>query len=372
MHICKKITIVFLSCCIVFLPGCELKKKLDVTLEETASGTQAPAVGEVVYVESGNLDREKVVQTFLGVSAEEAEKYIHPKYNSETNKLYETNSIMLSYAQDMLLYTDDNEGAASCYKMACYPNGAWAQNSLGSSIRKAYPEESLEGWTKEEVLAVCRPYAEACGYENADVQVYAMTLEVLQKSAEEKGNISAPGPGFEVVTYGEIADANEAGDTEKAEALREQMYSATGRGISWQKKDEAFLVVYRPYLNGLVTDSFLQRMTIIYVPQYQKIVYAEAYMPFSILDTGDETELISREAAVSETMLSLGAESEEDITINNIELVYSVRREELAEKGMVSPCWRIDYDLKRGSEEAMYMDGGTTLINAIDGHISTY
>lgn len=372
MHCCKKILPVFLLCCIAFLPGCELKKKVDVTLEEGSFGPQDAAVGEVLQVENGSFEPEDVVPVFLGVSAGEAEGYIYPKYNTETNKLYETDGIMMAYTSDYILYTDDNDGAASCYSMICYPSSSWVWNSLGSSLRNAYPEDSLESCTREEVLAACQPYADACGYADADVQVYAMSLEMLQKNSEAKGEISAPGPGFEVVTYGEIAEAENAGEEEKAEAFKNQMYSATKRGISWQKKDEAFLIIYRPYLNGLVVDSFLQRMTLIYAPQYQKVVYAEAYAPFSVLDTGDETKLISKETAVSETMLSLGAESEEDMTVNHIELVYSVRGEELAEDGTVSPCWRIDYDLKKGSEEAMHMDGGTTLINAIDGHVSTY
>ena len=86
-----------------------------------------------------------------------------------------------------------------------------------------------------------------------------------------------------------------------------------------------------------------------------------------------EIELITKEEAVANALPIIPVESEEDITVTNISLVYSPRSEQLFDKEtevkVINPCWRIDYVIKEDkiTTDQYQNDDGTVLINAVDG-----
>ena len=52
--------------------------------------------------------------------------------------------------------------------------------------------------------------------------------------------------------------------------------------IQWEEKDEAYLLIYRPYVNNLLVDGWGQTLVIVYVPQLEKVVLVKGYSPVQV------------------------------------------------------------------------------------------
>ena len=244
-------------------------------------------------------------------------------------------------------FWDDKDMAGSTYLAML--GAHFYKNECSNRLMQMYPEIELESCSREEALAACTPVAEACGYEDAQVSVYAMTFEALQEQAAfTKGYVrSAPGPDYENNFY------------------------------EWEKEHEAYLLVYKYTVNGRVLDSAKFDLMCIYVPKYEKIVYARGTHQLVATETSEETELISQEDAIAEVLLMLNLDSTEDITITGISMVYSPEGPKILnelEKKTMEPCWRIDYvlsDKVKATPGYMY-DDWTRMISAIDGRQVKY
>ena len=96
---------------------------------------------------------------------------------------YEKDGTVVIYNKDFAIsYSDENDGMASTYSHLMNPIGD------GSLLRETYPEESLASCTKEQAVKACEKYARLCGYEDAEVSSYAITLDAIQ-NIEKKDEV---------------------------------------------------------------------------------------------------------------------------------------------------------------------------------------
>ena len=108
----------------------------------------------------------------------------------------------------------------------------------------------------------------ACGYKDADVQVYAMTKEALNRVCKiNNTTTAAPDPNFyhpfsEAEKWRlnkERQEALEKEDTDLVQSIEQKMTELNEISyIQWEKKDEAYLLIYRPYVNNLLVDGWGQ------------------------------------------------------------------------------------------------------------------
>ena len=190
---------------------------------------------QTIQVVEKEFDKDQFVKTFLGVSSvAEAEQY-KPKH-SLGDYYYEKDETVVVYTRaseyGMVAYWDEHDGAADCYEAIVNTNN-YLSSGLGSSLRRQCPEEELDTCTKEQAIEACSKYAQACGYgEEADVSVYAFTLDIINEINKEWGNsISAPGEGFEVVTRGQIEELRDEGKDEEADKLYDRLNSADRKSV---------------------------------------------------------------------------------------------------------------------------------------------
>lgn len=247
---------------------------------------------------------------------------------------------------------------------------------MGDWLRDLYPEEGLECCSREEAIEICSPYAEAFGYGNADISVYAMTLECLEAAWRDRRG-HAPDPDFQIVSMEEIGTAREEGDDEKADQLYRQRLSAAGQGIAWTKEDEALMLIYRPLINGKAVNSSVQYLKLLYVPGYDGIVYASGYPCLSERESAGIQDVISQEKAVSEAILAMGVRSQESFRLRDISLEYYAPLElwrGTDEDKVATPCWKIDFERTEGmkEEKLLLSVNGSILVNALDGQWIEY
>lgn len=380
-----KLIMLCTSLCLLF-SSCKMVREMDVTLPaqngtvaEAESGEDgnnpaavgtASVTGDIVHLTQVELDRELFTEVFLGVSYEEAENYIPKHQYSEL--YYDKDGTELMYANGMVMYADENEGAASCYSLMLDPYGE-LDEGLGFGMRDIYPEEDIDSCTKEEAAAACQPYAEACGYSGAHISYYALDLDSLERIQKIPGCASsAPVPGFRVVTRDEIDDLYDLGKEEEAAELYQSRLSAPDQNIPWSKKDEALILVYQKEVNGLVLDSVFSQLVIIYAPQYGRPVYVYGQLPCG-MDTITRTEeLISREQALSTAMQALGIQNQADITVVDMQLVYSMEAVRMYEESTADPCWKIDYTLAEGKVSMGGKRSSSIKVDAVTGYVSVY
>lgn len=383
----KKRILVPITVAALLLTGCQFTKDFEVNLDDNYGVTvdeNGNFIGEVLKVQLSDFDINPALELLFGMPAEEIEPYRESEYSAD----YEVGDQEFGYsyysqeAACHFTYNDHIDGAADCY--TCMVLDKYCEQYLSQSMRAFYPEENLDTCTKEEAIAFCQPYAEAFGYGEAEVSVYAMTLECLNEINESNNNLfSAPGPGFERITFevrDEWASAISAGEKtlEEFMEMARDGHLAPGRGFEWEKKYEAMLLYYRPYLNGRIVDSYRQVMRIIYVPYYNRVVQLTSLLPYKMQEVASEEILVSPDEAVNTVLANIGASSPEDIIIDNISLVYSLRFSnlQLAKESQdnfytVNPCWRIDYT-REEYEDEYGMDKYTLVIDAIDGIVNYY
>lgn len=306
------------------------------------------------------------------------------------NTLYcDKDNVELLYAEQSdgkyLIFAWDNNGnAGRCYEEA-FPF-YFVSNEISQRLMELYPEEDLESCSREEAIAFCAPLAKACGYGDAQVNVYAMTKEVLNdfperaKAFDMGKELDPPYSNSEpTITMAEIRKAEEAGDEKLANELRAKREEELARKTEeWTDETEAYLVVYRSVLNGRLFDTTEFAMMCVYVPAYQKVVWVEGQRSSKVVETLEEVELISEEEALAEALRVIKVDSVEKITLKGISMVYSPRYEQAGthlKRRIVDPCWRIDYQLSDELKEnatVAYHNDGTVLINAVDGRENKY
>lgn len=339
-------------------------------------------VVSVAVKDGPSIDTEAVLQFFYGEGKDGLIKdgfLIQDEGTDSGGFNCERDGVELSYAEKSNLDTqsiyvvDKREAAGMRYREVL--GLRFLYNEISQVFLDIYPEEDLESCSREEAIAACAPLAKAMGYEEAQVNVYAMKKEILNNfaklsRAEKYGlNFSAPDPEYD---YKYVEEQEE-------EALQNGDYDKLFGGdedekIEWTNRTEAYILVYRSVWNDLVMDTANDYMLLcVYVPAYGRVVYADGTQ--SLVHTNlKEKELISAEEAVAEVLRVQKIVSEKDIIVRNISLVYSPRAKQIMpdlEQRVIDPCWRIDYQLsedfiKRNPND-YETDDGTILINAVDG-----
>lgn len=282
--------------------------------------------GEVIQIEQVSLDLEDMVKTYLDLSLSEAEAYELDFAEVVGSSYYEKGTQTLICLNNNFSYWDDIDGASGCYDVLMCTT--YATEYLKKEMREIFPLEEIETCSKEEAIAFCQPYAEVCGYGNADISVYAMDLDAIARLNDfHEGNLEAPEEGFVQMTrkeYWEGQKKVEDGEMTQEELMDQWFASPSGE---WEKKYEAMMLIYRPYINGSIMDSYVQMLTLLYVPYYNRIICAKGYAPYSEIGISSEEPIISQEKAVNKLLTTIGASSQEDIIIDDISLVYSLRYE---------------------------------------------
>lgn len=382
------IFILGLACC---LSSCKLMRENEVSLQGDygeAAGQETDEngdlLGEIVRVIPTSLDIEPVVQTFLNTDFNEVEPYSYNETENGISGKYELGTARLIYSassgENSIIYYDDIDGAGECYQYMILQQ-YYINEYVSAGLRSYFFEENLDTCSKEEVIEICKPYADVCGYGEADVNVYAMTYECLEEFNNYLGGImSAPGEGYERLSDEEFSaymEKVEAGEM-SMEEFNEISQLANARGLPWEKKYEALLLCYRPYINGKIVDSYKQCMILVYVPYYERIVYAEAYIPYELEEIANTVPILSQEEAVSKVMNVIGIKSQDDLKIDSISLVYSVyasrtawAAEDDSTAWTLNPCWRIDYT-RVDKPDALGVEQDTKVIDAVDGIVAQY
>ncbi|MGN0298814.1 MAG: hypothetical protein ACI4C1_06515 [Lachnospiraceae bacterium] len=352
--------IMLIVICTAILSGCQLQRN------ESDAGN-SDLTGEVLTLKPTSLDLELLTETFLGLSVEEAEQYRlideHENYYQ-----FQMNGLELIYTYNAsgevywVRFYDHRENASSCYELIVDPiHYLRVVDGISSGLRAYYPEEELESCSREEVLSFCQPYAEACGYGNAKVSTYAMTLDILQEaSVNLHGLIYGMqwGDGETIVAS--------APDPEAPLVYRDSEIEPTS--IPWSKKDEAILLVYQPYLdNGYLMDSTSQILMLIYVPEKNEIVYTEASSLYVQAEKTETVSIVSQENAIEQVKLLEGIKDEDDITINKVEYVYGLNISQYVSEHTCNPCWKIDYTLNHSAANSGVLAVQSRMIDATTG-----
>lgn len=364
----QKFLVIFVSMALLTLAGCRFKREISVLLPteseeqiQAGSNTSIEKEDDRNYLESiklkrkDNTDLNQFAQLLLGVpTIEEAEQY-KPKHFLG-DYYYEKDGTVVIYNKDFAIsYSDENDGMASTYSHLMNPIGD------GSLLRETYPEESLASCTKEQAVKACEKYARLCGYEDAEVSSYAITLDAIQNIEKKlQYTIGAPGEGYEVITRGQVEQLRDEGKEAEADALYDKMDSGFKRNLPWKKEYEAMLLVYKLKLNGVLMDN--EQLEIIYLPYQNKVVILSADLPYEPEEISEKHELVSKEKAMSQAIQTLGT----NITIDTISLVY-VKEYNADGENYAVPTWRVDYI--QNNESAIAGRTGTIYIDAVSGFV---
>ena len=359
---------IFASVVVFALSGCRFRREISVSLpDESEEQIQAESNTNIEkedgrnYLESvklkrnDNTDLNQFAQLLLGVpTIEEAEQY-KPKHFLG-DYYYEKDGTVVIYNKDFAIsYSDENDGMASTYSHLMNPIGD------GSLLRETYPEESLASCTKEQAVKACEKYARLCGYEDAEVSSYAITLDAIQNIEKKlQYTIGAPGEGYEVITRGKVEQLRDEGKEAEADALYDKMDSGFKRNLPWKKEYEAMLLVYKLKLNGVLMDN--EQLEIIYLPYQNKVVILSADLPYEPEEISEKHELVSKEKAMSQAIQTLGT----NITIDTISLVY-VKEYNADGENYAVPTWRVEYI--QNNESAIAGRTGTIYIDAVSGFV---
>ena len=364
----QKYLVIFVGMIALALPGCRFRREISVSMPaeseeqiQVESNTNIEKEDDRNYLESiklkrkDNTDLNQFAQLLLGVpTIEEAEQY-KPKHFLG-DYYYEKDGTVVIYNKDFAIsYSDENDGMASTYSHLMNPIGD------GSLLRETYPEESLASCTKEQAVKACEKYARLCGYEDAEVSSYAITLDAIQNIEKKlQYTIGAPGEGYEVITRGQVEQLRDEGKEAEADALYDKMDLGFKRNLPWKKEYEAMLLVYKLKLNGVLMDN--EQLEIIYLPYQNKVVILSADLPYEPEEISEKHELVSKEKAMSQAIQTLGT----NITIDTISLVY-VKEYNADGENYAVPTWRVDYI--QNNESAIAGRTGTIYIDAVSGFV---
>lgn len=301
------VTSILLISGVASLSGCKLKRELSVSLAETTvketkasdtkpnetqinetqtgettakenemDETQIPETekntrtGEIVYLKTqvaDAFDLNEITNCFFGCDETTAQDYLvksyydyweQQGYSSSGQYLYEKEFEVVNVLQNgqskssYITYMDNKNAAGMCYDI--YDISGFLYNGIGSSMEKQFPKEDLKSCTREDAMKQCEKYAVACGYKDADVQVYAMTKEALNRVCNiNKTTTAAPDPNFnhpfsEAEKWNlnqERQEALEKEDTDLVHSIEQKLAALNEVSyIPWEEKDEAYLLIY--------------------------------------------------------------------------------------------------------------------------------
>ena len=310
----QKYLVIFVGMIALALPGCRFRREISVSMPaeseeqiQVESNTNIEKEDGRNYLESvklkrnDNTDLNQFAQLLLGVpTIEEAEQY-KPKHFLG-DYYYEKDGTVVIYNKDFAItYSDENDGMASSYNRLISPI------LDGTSLRGMYPKEELDSCSKEQAIQACEKYAKLCGYEDAEVSSYAITLDAVEK-INEIMPVGAPGEGYEIITRGQVEQLRDEGKDSEADALEEKMDSGAERNLPWTKEYEAIILIYHLKLNDVLVDSRNQQLEIVYVPYKNKIAVLSATIPYEPEKISEKHELISKEKAMSQAVQVLGTD----------------------------------------------------------------
>lgn len=359
---------IFASVVVFALSGCRFRREISVSLPDESeeqiqaeSNTNIEKEDDRNYLESvklkrnDNTDLNQFAQLLLGVQTiEEAEQY-KPKH-SLGDYYYEKDGTLAIYNKDFAIYYgDDNDGMESSYSRLMSPF------EYGALLRGMYPEEELDFCTKEQAIKACEKYAKLCGYEDAEVSSYAITLDAIEK-INKIVQVGAPGEGYEVVTRGQVELLRDEGKDDEADALRDKIDSGAERNLPWTKEYEAIILIYHLKLNDVLVDSRNQQLEIVYVPYKNKIAVLSATIPYEPEKISEKHELISKEKAMSQAVQVLGT----DVKILTLSLVYVMEYDENGDENAV-PAWKINYTANNTDGFMQIASSKLIYIDAVSG-----
>ena len=344
-----KKTVIFIAICTAFsFTGCNMRKNIDISI---SSNEETPSEIASYRLKTDRISEEEtdeILSFCLDVKKEELSQYMDVERSTSGeesfSRLYEKDDEMASYLYSnrmgILAYTDDTDGRANAYElvMSVEFDGNYYDDEL---MRKRYPLEDIEGCSKSEALDACRPYAELLGYNDSEANVYAVTYEFLEEKAERYSDWG--------IYYG----------------APHKDYEEDSGGEKWSKDDEAITVVYTQKIDGVSLKGGFVGLRLIYVPKYEKVVFASGNQSYEIEEVLDKAKITGREQAVQEVILDCGLTSQDDIRIDGVTLCY---RFDLRSMETV-PCWNVLYSLKDDMGEFQKISSIKS-INAIDGMVA--
>lgn len=378
--------------------------KTSVNPTVSVSPTQSPVVTMVptenpvtIVVENGSdLNEEAILAYFYDTDKETlvAEGYLEELWYEEQKLGFncDKNGVILYYTYE---YTVDGWTSYNSFSIEDVGNGgaSWAYErvcDLGyigtPRFYEKFPEIDLESCSRAEAIEACASLAQICGYGDAQVNAYAVTESYLEefvqywtKVYEETGrqpDQSAPKPTYEYVSQRDIDKAREEGNEQLAKELENKPGFYECENVDWTKEHEAYIIVYRPILNGCILDSREYYMYCIYVPLYDSVVKVSVVQSLVAVEGKEETNLMTKDEAIAKAVRYLEIDSLEDITITGISMVYDTEYEKSnpgLEERTISPCWRIDYVLsERLLERPTYQKSkytGTVVIDAVEQRV---
>lgn len=388
--------------------SCKFARGIDVDKIDTADddGAVVEHAAPIVVEDASVIDEDAVLKYFFGQSKEELMNagYLTEEDNDSTSQ--QTSFSCAKDGKEFNYVHQDDLNSNSIYFMETRDRSGmyyedvledkYMLNQISKNLIDMYPKGELKSCSVEDVLTACQPLAQACGYGEAQADVYVMKHEVLNdyKNYVGAANISlrmsksAPDPDYDYeYAYNlkqRIIKEAEAEDVD-AELLENMLTewddyicSFEEKIVPWTEEHDAYLVVYQSKLNGLILDSTEYNLICVYAPAYDGIVYAKGSRSLELSEVLEEPELVTKEEAIAEAVRVLKIPSEEDITIKSITMIYSPRYEQVKrglEKRVVDPCWRIDYELGENLKDnsLLYVDdSGTVVINAVDGRQNKY
>ncbi len=361
----KWIRVFFIGMVVLFLPGCAIRRD--------SGMMDGNEIMPVFKAERKAMDADVLTELLLGMSVDEI-----GESGSVYWEAYDDETVHLSLSIDLegkerqftfATYNSEYEGAWSCYSLVGLSQVSQGLNDQGNSIRGLFPEEDLDTCSREEAIEACRPYAEALGYTDADVEVYAWNLEYLQETSKERGSSSAPGPGYEKVTLKQRIELNEKlaaleegsdeynAVLEEIGRLREQRHDGAthNRYYPWEKKHEAMILTYQQHLSGYDMGPSFDSLFILYVPAYGVPIYLQGFTAYAVIEMIEEVPVISEEAALESMNMLMGYTSEDELEVLEMRLLYA--SETILEEGTdlvckAVPCWNIEYLItKNGKTE---------------------
>lgn len=359
---------IFASVVVFALSGCRFRREISVSMPaeseeqiQVESNTNIEKEDGRNYLESiklkrkDNTDLNQFAQLLLGVpTIEEAEQY-KPKHFLG-DYYYEKDGTVVIYNKDFAIsYSDENDGMASSYNRLISPI------LDGTSLRGMYPKEELDSCSKEQAIQACEKYAKLCGYEDAEVSSYAITLDAVEK-INEIMPVGAPGEGYEIITRGQVEQLRDEGKDSEADALEEKMDSGAERNLPWTKEYEAIILIYHLKLNDVLVDSRNQQLEIVYVPYKNKIAVLSATIPYEPEKISEKHELISKEKAMSQAVQVLGT----DVKILTLSLVYVMEYDENGDENAV-PAWKINYTANNTDGFMQIASSKLIYIDAVSG-----
>lgn len=307
----------------------------DALLEYFFEGTSEELVKEGALWQDYGIDLG--FNTYMGYvcNKEEKELIYHAPYIDRSG----------NFRSSFFEFIDTTDGGVGYiyYKML----GAHFEELISNRIMNMYPEEELEACSRKEVLKICEPLVAASGYQDAEVSIYAMTEENLKREAVDdvSGMVStAPGP-----------------DCEK-------------NPVKWSKEHEAYLVVYQVRLDDLLFVSKDYCLMCIYVPKYQRIVYANARQSLVEVEKLEETIAVIQTDSFLESIRTYLEENTSSDKIAKVSMVYFRERKKIlpeVKRKVIDPCWRVDYEVseEKNKNPGYGSDDWTVIINAMDGRI---